>query len=43
MASKSQAALLTRRFMTLGDPVGLRLLSLIASHEGGEVWINTFG
>ncbi len=31
-----QAEELSRRFKALGDPVRLRLLSLIASHQGGE-------
>lgn len=30
------AAELARMFKALGDPVRLRILSLIASHEGGE-------
>jgi len=30
-----EAEVLSRRFKALGDPVRLRLLSLIASHEGG--------
>jgi ArsR family transcriptional regulator len=34
-----QADVLSRRFKALGDPVRLRLLSLIASHEGGEVCV----
>ncbi len=34
-----QADELSRRFKALGDPVRLRLLSLIASHEGGEVCV----
>ena len=31
-----QAADLARMFKALGDPVRLRMLSLIAAHEGGE-------
>lgn len=34
-----QAAELARVFKALGDPVRLRLLSLIASHEGGEACV----
>ncbi|HJT04242.1 MAG TPA: metalloregulator ArsR/SmtB family transcription factor [Pseudonocardiaceae bacterium] len=34
-----QAAMLSHRFKALGDPVRLRLLSLIASHEGGEACV----
>jgi len=34
-----QAEELSRRFKALGDPVRLRLLSLIASHEGGEACV----
>ncbi|MFF0554493.1 ArsR/SmtB family transcription factor [Streptomyces sp. NPDC004266] len=30
---------LSRMFKALGDPVRLRLLSLIASHEGGEACV----
>lgn len=37
--SESQAAELARVFKAVGDPVRLRLLSLIASHEGGEVCV----
>ena len=37
--SAEQAAVLARRFKALGDPVRLRLLSVIASHEGGEVCV----
>ncbi|MGH3786746.1 MAG: ArsR/SmtB family transcription factor [Pseudonocardiaceae bacterium] len=37
--STDQAEVLSRRFKALGDPVRLRLLSLIASHEGGEVCV----
>jgi ArsR family transcriptional regulator len=33
------AAELARLFKALGDPVRLRLLSLIASHEGGEACV----
>lgn len=34
-----QATGLARAFKALGDPVRLRLLSLIASHEGGEACV----
>jgi ArsR family transcriptional regulator len=34
-----QAEQLSQRFKALGDPVRLRLLSLIASHEGGEACV----
>lgn len=34
-----QAEVLSRRFKALGDPVRLRLLSLIASHQGGEACV----
>jgi len=34
-----QAELLSHRFKALGDPVRLRLLSLIASHQGGEACV----
>jgi ArsR family transcriptional regulator len=34
-----QAVELSRRFKALGDPVRLRLMSLIASREGGEVCV----
>jgi ArsR family transcriptional regulator, arsenate/arsenite/antimonite-responsive transcriptional repressor len=34
-----QAARLAPSFKALGDPVRLRLLSLIASHAGGEVCV----
>jgi ArsR family transcriptional regulator, arsenate/arsenite/antimonite-responsive transcriptional repressor len=34
-----QAADLARVFKAMGDPVRLRLLSLIASHEGGEACV----
>ncbi len=37
--SAEQAGVLARRFKALGDPVRLRLLSMIASHEGGEVCV----
>lgn len=37
--SAPQAIELSRRFKALGDPVRLRLLSLIASHEGGEACV----
>lgn len=36
---EEQAADLARVFKALGDPVRLRLLSMIASHEGGEVCV----
>lgn len=34
-----QAVELSRVFKAMGDPVRLRLLSLIASHEGGEACV----
>lgn len=34
-----QAIGLARSFKAMGDPVRLRLLSLIASHEGGEACV----
>ncbi|MFV9432182.1 ArsR/SmtB family transcription factor [Rhodococcus aetherivorans] len=34
--TENWAAELARMFKAIGDPVRLRLLSLIASHEGGE-------
>ncbi len=34
-----QAVELARVFKAMGDPVRLRLLSLIASHEGGEACV----
>jgi ArsR family transcriptional regulator len=37
--SADQAAELSRSFKAMGDPVRLRLLSLIASHEGGEACV----
>jgi ArsR family transcriptional regulator len=37
--SATQATELSRLFKALGDPVRLRLLSLIASHEGGEACV----
>lgn len=37
--SPSQAVELARVFKAMGDPVRLRLLSLIASHEGGEACV----
>ena len=37
--SEPQASDLGRRFKALGDPVRLRLLSLIASHKGGEACV----
>ncbi|MGW1978030.1 ArsR/SmtB family transcription factor [Streptomyces sp. NPDC001889] len=36
---EDQAALLAKVFKALGDPVRLRLLSMIASREGGEVCV----
>lgn len=36
---QSQAAELAAMFKALGDPVRLRLLSLIASHPGGEACV----
>ena len=37
--SQTQAVELSRLFKAMGDPVRLRLLSLIASHEGGEACV----
>src|SRR5919112_2165100 len=37
--SAEQAGELARVFKAMGDPVRLRLLSLIASHEGGEACV----
>ena len=37
--SADQAAELSRVFKAMGDPVRLRLLSLIASHAGGEACV----
>lgn len=37
--STEQSVELSRVFKALGDPVRLRLLSLIASHEGGEACV----
>jgi ArsR family transcriptional regulator len=37
--SAGQATELARVFKALGDPVRLRLASLIASHEGGEACV----
>jgi ArsR family transcriptional regulator, arsenate/arsenite/antimonite-responsive transcriptional repressor len=37
--SAEQAVALSRVFKALGDPVRLRLVSLIASHEGGEACV----
>ena len=37
--SAEQASELSRLFKALGDPVRLRLLSLIASHQGGEACV----
>src|SRR5579884_1302434 len=36
---RAQAAELSTMFKALGDPVRLRLLSLIASHPGGEACV----
>ncbi|MFH8724185.1 ArsR/SmtB family transcription factor [Streptomyces termitum] len=36
---EAAAGELARMFKALGDPVRLRLLSLIASHEGGEACV----
>jgi len=37
--SAEQAVELARVFKAMGDPVRLRLLSLIASHDGGEACV----
>jgi ArsR family transcriptional regulator, arsenate/arsenite/antimonite-responsive transcriptional repressor len=37
--SADQAVKLARLFKAMGDPVRLRLLSLIASHQGGEACV----
>jgi ArsR family transcriptional regulator, arsenate/arsenite/antimonite-responsive transcriptional repressor len=37
--SPAQAVELSQVFKAMGDPVRLRLLSLIASHEGGEACV----
>ncbi|MGH3803984.1 MAG: ArsR/SmtB family transcription factor, partial [Pseudonocardiaceae bacterium] len=37
--SAEQAVELSRLFKAMGDPVRLRLLSLIASHDGGEACV----
>ena len=37
--SPGQAVQLSKMFKALGDPVRLRLASLIASHEGGEACV----
>jgi ArsR family transcriptional regulator, arsenate/arsenite/antimonite-responsive transcriptional repressor len=37
--SVGEAVALARLFKAMGDPVRLRLLSLIASHEGGEACV----
>jgi ArsR family transcriptional regulator len=37
--SEAQAGELSRLFKAMGDPVRLRLLSLIASHAGGEACV----
>ncbi|WP_258341693.1 ArsR/SmtB family transcription factor [Saccharopolyspora gregorii] len=36
---EAQAVALARVFKAIGEPVRLRLLSLIASHEGGEACV----
>lgn len=36
---QEQAGEFARTFKALGDPVRLRLLSLVASHEGGEACV----
>lgn len=35
----AEAETLARMFKALGDPIRLRLLSMIASHEGGEACV----
>ncbi len=37
--SPAQSVELSRVFKAMGDPVRLRLLSLIASHDGGEACV----
>lgn len=37
--SVDEAGQLARMFKALGDPIRLRLLSMIASHEGGEACV----
>ncbi len=37
--SEGSAQLLARMFKALSDPVRLRMLSLVASHEGGEACV----
>lgn len=37
--AEADAAALAKVFKALGDPVRLRLFSLIASHDGGEVCV----
>ncbi len=37
--SVDEADQLSRMFKALGDPIRLRMLSLIASHQGGEVCV----
>ncbi|WP_116042428.1 ArsR/SmtB family transcription factor [Amycolatopsis palatopharyngis] len=37
--SGDQAAELAQKFKAIADPVRLRLLSMIASHDGGEVCV----
>ena len=37
--SEGQAVELARPFKAIGDPIRLRLLSLIASHDGGEACV----
>lgn len=39
VVSPEAAAGLARMFKALGDPVRLRLLSLVAGHEGGEACV----
>lgn len=37
--SEENAILLAAKFKAIGDPTRLRLLSLVASHEGGEACV----
>jgi ArsR family transcriptional regulator len=37
--SAEEAAALAARFKAIGDPTRLRLLSLVAAHEGGEACV----
>jgi ArsR family transcriptional regulator len=37
--SADEAAALAARFKAIGDPTRLRLLSLVAAHEGGEACV----